>query len=179
VSDLVFLDTECLGLDPEAPVWEFAAMRRSPSGAHVRLECFIAHKPGRWLDSLPEKFRQDYENRFDPDVAYSGYEASRVIAEVTRDAIVIGCNPSFDTERLAKLLRRNGVEPAWHYHLYDIASMALAHLSANGAPIDQPWKSDHLSAAVGVDPGEFARHTAMGDVLWTMAQYDAVMGGAA
>lgn len=26
--DLAFLDTECLGLDPEAPIWEFAAVRR-------------------------------------------------------------------------------------------------------------------------------------------------------
>ena len=40
-----------------------------------------------------------------------------------------------------------------------------------------PWSSDGLSSAVGVDPEQFERHTAMGDVRWVMAQWDAVMGG--
>lgn len=36
-----------------------------------------------------------------------------------------------------------------------------------------PWGSEDVSRALGIDPDDFARHTAMGDVLWAMAIYDA------
>lgn len=39
-----------------------------------------------------------------------------------------------------------------------------------------PWKSDALSRAVGVDPEQFDRHTALGDAYWAKAIYEAVMG---
>lgn len=40
-----------------------------------------------------------------------------------------------------------------------------------------PWASEEVSRAIGVDPDNFDRHTAMGDVLWAMAIYDAVTNG--
>ena len=36
------------------------------------------------------------------------------------------------------------------------------------------WKSDQISLACGVDPADFARHTAMGDCEWIRALYDRV-----
>lgn len=177
MSDIVFLDTETLGLNADAPIWEFAAVRCSPSGERTVAEIFISHHPGRWLDSFPAQFREDYENRFNPDLAFSGFEASQIIDDITRGAHIIGAVPNFDTERLTKLLRRNSIEPAWHYHLIDIENVVVGYLAAGGKLVSPPWKSDQLSAAVGVDPNDFQRHTAMGDVKWTMAQWDAVMGG--
>jgi len=38
-----------------------------------------------------------------------------------------------------------------------------------------PWKSEALSRAVGVDPRDFDRHTALGDALWARAIYSAVI----
>jgi hypothetical protein len=38
-----------------------------------------------------------------------------------------------------------------------------------------PWDSDELSLAVGVDPEQFDRHTALGDAKWAKALYEAVM----
>jgi DNA polymerase III epsilon subunit-like protein len=40
-----------------------------------------------------------------------------------------------------------------------------------------PWNSEELSKAVGVDPEQFDRHTALGDARWARALYFAVMGG--
>ena len=78
----------------------------------------------------------------------------------------------------------HGFEPGWHYHLIDVENLAVGYLAGRGdnpAPdaigrhVSLPWDSNALSLAVGVDPDRFARHTAMGDVLWAKAIYDTVM----
>lgn len=40
-----------------------------------------------------------------------------------------------------------------------------------------PWNSNDMSRAVGVEPDDFDRHTALGDARWAKAIYEAVMGG--
>ncbi|MCV7230708.1 3'-5' exoribonuclease [Mycolicibacterium komossense] len=187
MADIVFLDTETLGLDINAPIWEFAAILRQPdedvdpdSGAVLESEMriFIQNDPSVWLESLPARFVADYMARYDETEAFCGKSAARSIATFIGDAHVIACNPVFDDPRLAQLLRANGVEPRWHYHPDDITSIVKGFLAARKELPPPPWRSEELSRAIGVDPAEFERHTAMGDVLWVRAQYDAVMGGA-
>lgn len=178
MTDIVFLDTETLGLDPDAPVWEFAAVRRLDPVGEVELHFTIQHDPARWLDGFPEEFLADYLNRFDPAEAWGEVAAVGAIHAITKGAHIIGAVPSFDTERLAKLLRRNSIEPEWHYHLIDVENVVVGYLAGRSELIPPPWKSDELSAAVGVNPDDYARHTAMGDVRWAMAQWDAVMRSA-
>jgi hypothetical protein len=188
------MDTETLGLHPDAPVWEFAAIRRS---AKEYPESFcIKHDPTGWLDDFPEPFLGDYRRRFVRP--FSEKYAAHAIHTITRGAHIVGAVPNFDTERLAKLLQRNGIEPEWHYHLIDVENLVMGWLHGVAArAVDEarmrgeepdsslmnrrgpPYKSDELSLAIGVDPEQFERHTAMGDVLWVKAQYDAVMGGTA
>ncbi len=38
-----------------------------------------------------------------------------------------------------------------------------------------PWDSNKLSLAVGVDPDDFDRHTALGDARWAKAIYERVI----
>ena len=64
MSDLVFMDTETLGLELDSPIWEFAAIRREPGGQESRLHMFINHNPARMSIDLPESFRADYEKRW-------------------------------------------------------------------------------------------------------------------
>lgn len=75
------------------------------------------------------------------------------------------------------LFRHYLVEPQWHYHPKDISSLVEGFLAAQGRLPDPPYKSDALSKALGIDPAEYARHTAMGDVLWTLAQWRHLMRG--
>jgi hypothetical protein len=119
---------------------------------------------------------------------------------MTHGLHLAGAVVSFDAERLWKLLRANGECPMWHYHLIEVEALAAGWVAAqcigqandgksrgtipvsvDGKIIDNingrpPWKSDSLSRAVGVEPDDFDRHTALGDARWAKAIYEAVMG---
>lgn len=179
MTDIVFLDTETLGVHPDAPIWEFAAIRRFENGNTDRTEFFIRHEPEPWATQLKAEapsFYEDYQARYRPSDALDEQSAAVMIHMVTRGAQMVACNPVFDDPRLAQLMRRNNIEPAWHYHPDDISSMAKGYLRARGELPAPPYKSNALSLALGVDPDAYARHTAMGDVAWVMAQHDLIMG---
>lgn len=199
MSDIVFMDTETLGVHIDAPIWEFAAIRRKTLGsglaAEKSLHIQIHHYADPWLngpDALPEQFQADYRERFNFESAVGQSVAARQIAEFMEGRPhIVGAVPNFDTERIAhQLLRPSHIPEPWHYHLIDVENLIVGYLRSArheaDAPREQierlttlPWSSDLLSTAVGVDPEKFDRHTAMGDMLWVKAQYDAVMGGAA
>lgn len=180
--DICFCDVETLGLDPAAPIWEFAAIRLNRDGTRDELHCQILHQPGHWPDTLPAQFADDYRARFDIQAAISSGMAAREIQRITDGAIIAGSNPAFDMERLTRLLERCARTPTWHYHPLDIPSMALGHLTRSilgvrelaDGPLRVRWSSDELSRRIGVNPGDFARHTAMGDVEWCLAQWQAM-----
>jgi hypothetical protein len=92
-------------------------------------------------------------------------------------------------------MRANGICWSGHYHLCDVENLAVGWLSAYAAYLERdgtvaehaldraaelrriaapPWNSDELSRAVGVEPDEDERHTALGDAKWARAIYDAV-----
>ncbi|WP_243858127.1 hypothetical protein [Mycobacterium sp. DL440] len=205
-TDIVFMDTETLGLDLDAPIWEFAAIRRrmndpdEPSmfgddpWIEEELHLFIQHDPDGWIEPFEEQvpdMAADYRERFDEGNAFSRQGAAHSIASFLGGRpLIVGAVPNFDTERISRqLLAPRGILDPWHYHLIDVENVVFGYLRSvrheDGAPRDQidrlttlPLSSDLLSAAVGVDPTKFPRHTAMGDVRWVRAQWDAVMGGA-
>lgn len=181
MTDIVFLDIETLGLDPAAPIWEFAALRRYADGTDERITFTIQHSPAAaklWLPTLREKFQIDYRNRFDPAEAISQDSAASLINIYTRGAVMICCNPLFDEPRLAELLRSHFIEPGWHYHALDTSSLVIGYLAGRGyPPHPSAWKSDVLSGTIGIDPDDYDRHTAMGDTQWIADQWDIVMGG--
>jgi DNA polymerase III epsilon subunit-like protein len=119
------------------------------------------------------------------------------VERLTRGAHLVGAVPNFDADVLSARMRANGsvsLCPSWHYHLIDIEALAVGflhglnkhgHSSAScieGYCVDDdelpglPWKSDDLSAALGVKVSEEDRHTALGDARWARAVYDAVTG---
>lgn len=178
MSDIVFMDTETLGVHLSSPIWEFAAIRRDANGAEASLHMFIHHDVYPWFDDLPAEFQSDYTKRWNGTEAFEIDEAAHRIHVFLADRPhIVGAVPNFDTERIDhQLLHPTGLIPPWHYHLIDVENLAVGWLAARGELMAPPWKSDQLSAAIGVDPTRFDRHTAMGDVRWVMAQYDAIMG---
>lgn len=186
MTDICFLDTETLGLNPYAPIWEFAAIRVRPGFPVETREFTIKHRPGGYLARMRAQgakgaaLAADYEARYDVAHAVDEGYAAREIHAITKGAQVVGCNPGFDLDsmRLTDLLRRHYLCPEWHYHPDDISSMVKGWLAAAGRLPAPPWKSEQLSLALGVDPDRFARHTAMGDARWCQAQYAAVMKAA-
>ena len=190
-APLVFLDTETTGLSLSADIWEFAAIRREPDGTEDAIHMFIEHDQDK-AAAMPDRFREDHDRRYNRFTAVSPAYAAGEIAAFTRPFAagpaphIVGAVPSFDTERLAILLRRVGIEPGWHYHLLDVEVMALGWLAGRdiqdgwevtgwGAHLDLPMRSDDLSKACGVEPPTDAdRHTAMGDAQWVMRWWDAL-----
>lgn len=107
-------------------------------------------------------------------------DASKVIDAFTGKSggdrpILIGSAPDFDAQHIQRIMRRAGRKPEWDHQLVGVVPLMLGYLAAKGLPIPA-HKSEALSRACGVEPDDFERHTAMGDVLWTMAIYDRVMG---
>jgi hypothetical protein len=127
-----------------------------------------------WLSELPSPY------------IINGKTAAWIVAAATAGAYLVGAVPSFDATFLDRLLRRHNLVPAWHYHLVDVEALAagwLAGVSQYGGPVNKgmgepPWDSNELSRAVGVEPTDFDRHTALADARWARAIYDAVMRGA-
>lgn len=193
MTALVFMDTETTGLDLTDDIWEFAAIRREADGTHTVYHAFIEHE-GYKCARLPEPFLSDHLRRFPKELdgaeaaigetVMSRGKAVEFIADVLRGRPhVVGAVPNFDTERLSRMFSLYAMprEP-WHYHLIDIENLAVGFLSGRDAGddalLEPPWKSHDLSAALGVpDPIE-VQHTAMGDVIWAMHMYDAVVNRA-
>lgn len=190
-APLCFLDTETTSLDPERRLaWEFAAIRRNPTGHQEKIQIFIdvdlkdadpmSLKIGGYYDRHPFGRRISSLHLSDQMSVTSpmgAYGAARQIARTTHGAHLVGMNPSFDAETLGKLLRSQGLTPGWHYHLVDVEAMALGYLQGKGCDMPSlPWKSDDLAAALGVSIPDTDRHTAMGDVRLAMHMYDKMIG---
>ena len=53
MSDIVFLDTETLGVHLASPIWELAAVRRDAvTGTETELHMFIHHDMHPWFEEL-------------------------------------------------------------------------------------------------------------------------------
>lgn len=196
MSALVFLDTETTGLHPITDhIWEVAALRVEPGQPDETLHILVDHsRPGK--DYLESRFADDYLARYDKSAAITRAAAMHRLREIFRGrAHMVAAVPSFDAERLGVMRWLAGIDEPdpWHYHLIDVEALAVGYLrgklasdgpswgymhaaSVAGVVHELPWDSNDLSRAVGVEPEHFARHTAMGDVLWAKAIYDAVMG---
>jgi hypothetical protein len=112
----------------------------------------------------------------------SGQLFAKMIAELTAGADLWGSNPAFDIGHLDTLLGIYGIAPSWHYHPNDIPSMAAGWCAAKrivpvSAKDDGRIRSDDWSRAIGINPDDYDRHTALGDCRWTLAQHNAMLGG--
>jgi DNA polymerase III epsilon subunit-like protein len=109
------------------------------------------------------------------DIAWTGYQTwSRPadlaphVAALLDGATLIAANPTFDAGFLTAFLAAYGCEPKWHYRLRDIGSMAWAWLQAYHLPHHLPVpamdaSTDDFARALGLNPEDFERHTALGD----------------
>ncbi len=190
MTALVFLDFETTGLTTDDEPWEFAAVRREPYGPEQSWHAFLTHDTAK-AERLPMEFQDDHALRYDPMQAMDPLGFAEWVQLLFRGRPhVVGAVPDFDARHLRKMLGTNGFTDPWHYHLIDVETLAVGYLegvaAAGRAEVDEsitsgialPWDSDDLSRALGVEPpGDGVRHTAMGDVRWTMQLWDAVMGG--
>lgn len=179
MTSLLFLDTETTGLDPDDHIWEIAVIHRSPDHPTFTRHWFVQHDTTK-AERLPDAFRRDHDARYQPNAAITPADlVERLYALTLGRPHVVGAVPDFDVTRLNRLARAHGVTLGWHYHLIDVETLAVGWLAARGTPVPLPWSSDDVSQMVGVIPPTDGRHTALGDAVWAMNVYDAVIGSMA
>ncbi|WP_435108132.1 hypothetical protein [Nocardiopsis synnemataformans] len=110
--------------------------------------------------------------------------ASR-LARILAGSVVIGSNPTFDKDMLTPLFAEHGQVWAAHYRMVDVITLGAGRLM--GSPREElretgylpptpPYKTTDISRAFGIDPGDYARHTALGDCRWVKALFEAITG---
>jgi hypothetical protein len=126
------------------------------------------------VDDLMEPLEQGREYWSDPG-KLAGY-----LAPYLSGVTLIGAVPSFDAGFLAAFLRYHGEAPSWHYRLRDIGSMAYGWL--RGRKRGDEWVppfdagTDDFAAMLGVNPGKFERHSALGDCRLVAAMLNVIEG---
>lgn len=188
---LVFLDCETTGLDAGVHrPWEVAWRVFTVEGATLRqtdADCVQV-----WLDDDEIKCAEPialeigrFDERYDAERALSPVEAAPILfVHVPEGARLCGSNPGFDDRMVGGLLDRAGYQRPWHYHHMDVPTLVAGYAAGTlGAHPDDvqrfrasAMKSDELSRLIGIEPDDYARHTAMGDVDWTVAMYAYVHG---
>lgn len=204
-NQIVFLDTETTGLDPRRHKLWNVGMVVVNGGDESEHEWMwwpdlstadpMALTINRFYDRAGDALVAPWSDLYDGRIRYDGddhdgpaYESmGRVahnIAHTLDGATIVGAIPWFDVSFLIPWLAEHGHVFTGHYHLIDVEALAvgkIAQLHPRVVPealavCKPPWRSTDLSLAVGVDPEDFDRHTALGDARWARAIYDAVMG---
>jgi len=113
-------------------------------------------------------------------VARVAYE----MAVLLDDALLVGANPWFDAGHIDVFLREHGQALAADYHMRDIGSVVVGFIAGrcHGAPAgseplrpaDGSRKLTDMARAVGLDPGQYKTHTALGDCRLTRDIWNAV-----
>lgn len=184
MGPLVFLDTETTGLHRDRRPWEIAIIRRD-GDAHSRLllcvdidDLDLAHADpaGLTISGFHKRHPQvRHRSRHYPRV-YPAREAAALVRQWTAGATVVGVVPTFDTECLAAMLARHGVEPGWRPGPVDVIALARATVERLGRQPDPDYVT--LSLQCGVKPPTHTQqHTALADARWAMRWYDALTGG--
>ena len=200
MTDIAFIDTETTSLRHDRRAWEVGIIART-GGEDVEHHWFIDADDldlGN-ADLMSLKIGRFYERHteYRPDAASATIattderSALREIEAITRGAHLVGAVVNFDADVLGTRMRVRGICPSWHYHLVDVEALAIGYLAGSSAYgrsaagskraetralIAPPWKSDELSAALGITVSDEDRHTALGDARWARAIYDAVTG---
>lgn len=112
-------------------------------------------------------------------------EVAYAVARLIDGAVVVGANPGFDKDMLRPFLHHHGQAHTAHYRPVCVTVAGWGYLCGQRArdgdmasvpELSWPLSSNEVSRALGVDPADFDRHSALGDCKWTEAQWAVITG---
>lgn len=186
MTDLAFLDTETIRIDPAAEsVWEIGyILTTDEPGSGITERLWQRHPGAQAMRDIANPKALDI-NRFHERVrAEDGQGAAidtrtgKVLKQMPSEAVashvcddlhgrvIVGVNPAFDCAHITALLDTIGLLGEWDYHLENIASRIGGWLAAQGQHLAPGSKCIDAYRAIGVvGEGQEPRdsHTALGD----------------
>src|SRR5690349_8115134 len=131
LSNIVILDTETTGLDPERhEVWEIAyEVDGQENVIHLPVDISKADPMALKMNGFYERY--PFEDFLEPSDKNRRSDTNLIRPDV-RDLVanlrgkhILGAVPSFDDAFLKKTVRRYGFIETWHYHLIDIENLIV------------------------------------------------------
>jgi DNA polymerase III alpha subunit (gram-positive type) len=170
MSEIVFCDTETTGLRPLThEIWELAAVKLDTDSDQVTGEFLIQLELANLAAASPKALEVGgFHERYDAASAVAPQRAMAEFCAFAEDAVLAGLNISFDVAFLQAALNRYDRQPSWHYSPVDVKSML--GLATGLTP---PWSSDQLAEAIGINPSDYERHSALADCHYTLDLYRA------
>lgn len=173
----VFIDSETTGRGPDRRPWEIAVLYEdsvfSSGQVYVVLDVDLSQAEPEALamngihDRHPIFTGQQPSN--DLSVSYlSEADVSMTLHRVLQGVEWVGAQPQFDTECVAAMLRRHGLEPSWHYRLRDIESMTEGFLRRSVGGLQD------CARALGVPVDQTTVHSALGDARLVQQCHEAI-----
>lgn len=177
--NLTFLDIETTGLNIQKhEIIEIGGVVVSqswepgqPPTFEVVEEFEFKVKPQRISDADPVSLRI---NGYDPSAWVFGFtlpEALRMVADKTKDSIMVAHNVAYDFSYLDKAFAETGVENTMHYHKLDTISIAFAKL--RDVEDVSKFSLRFLCEYFGIDNKN--AHTALSDARATFELYKKLM----
>jgi DNA polymerase III epsilon subunit-like protein len=123
--NLLFTDTETLGLDPmRFELIEIGAVLTTPDGQRV-----IQEFEARVNPIAPDNFelKAAEVNGYNPGTwapTHTREQAADQFCELAREVTLVGQNIGFDEGHLLAFVNRTNRKATWHYHKVDNAAMA-------------------------------------------------------
>ncbi len=181
MTKLIFLDCETTGLDPDChEIWEVACVV-VPN--HTNLQ---EKKEYTWqlpvdlseADLIALNIGRFHERRLPSSQLSPVRHFCQDFMDLTWGATIVGAIPSFDCERLTKLLKKWEFIAGWHYHLIDIEALAVGFLKGRYPQweIPLPYKTDWLAEKLGIERNVEGRHTALGDAREVFEWWQVING---
>ncbi len=174
--NLAFIDLETTGLDPKKhEIIELGCLIvkqiPNPNGRGPNLEVIeeleLKIKPKHLETAEPEALKINGYNEMEWLFAVELEQAMKVLAEKTKDCIMVGQNVFFDWSFLKEAFEQTGIENKMHFHRIDLISMAFAKLYH-----DQSLERYNLRALAEFFGVENSRaHTALADIKATFEIY--------
>lgn len=181
---IVYLDCETTGLNPRIHYpWEVATITEEPGKAPVEhvwmLPVDLSNADPRALEI--GGFWERHPQGTGAGASGDSAEVARELARILAGGMVIGSNPTFDKDMISPFLAQHGQPWAAHYRMVDVVTLgagALYGTTYRSATTDDPhalpFSTTQISKVFGINPNDYARHTALGDCRWVRDLYHAI-----
>lgn len=178
-APIAFLDCETDGVHPGRWPWEIAVIRREPDAADTEHHWFVDVDFADTPDGFGVRVGGFYERHplgqylsgavtvHDARATLSPYAAAQAVARATHGALIVGAVPNFDTECLDRMMRSQGILPAWKHRLRCVETLTAGYVGREVGGLADCAKE------LGIEHPD--AHTALGDARTALAIWDRVM----